>query len=174
MRSDGSEAVNRGAHARPLRGGRAPVVAVLALATAACGGGASTPGTPGTPTPPSEVFSVAAFLYFDENRNNVPDGDEDIRLGDVEIEIAGRVGRSNGANGAIVVPGLPRAPPVIRSPPASLLPRAAPSPQVPSTTEIPLPVALPIGQNVPFRYLASGDSISQGTGSGDERGYASS
>jgi len=175
MRSDGSEAVSRGAHARPLRGGRAPVVAVLALATAACGGGASTPGTPGTPTPPSEVFSVAAFLYFDENRNNVPDGDEDIRLGDVEIEIAGRVGRSNGANGAVVVPGVPAgAHPVnirIASLPPFFVAGGAVTAQVPSTTEIPLPVALPIGQNVPFRYLASGDSISQGEGSADERGY---
>jgi lysophospholipase L1-like esterase len=127
------------------------------------------------PTPPAEVFSVAAFLYLDENRNNVVDGDEDIRLADVEIEVAGRVGRSSGTTGAVVVPGVPAGahPVTIRttSLPPFFVAGGVVTAQVPSTTETPLPVALPTGQNVPFRYLASGDSISQGVGSADERGY---
>jgi lysophospholipase L1-like esterase len=175
MGRDGSEALDREADSESAWWGLAAAAAVLALATTACGGGNSTPGTPSTPTPPSEVFSVAAFVYFDENRNNAVDGGEDIRLGDVEIEIAGRAARSTGASGAVVVAGVPAGahPVTIRtsSLPPYFVPGGSVTAQVPSTTEIPLPVALPIGQNVPFRYLASGDSISQGTGSADSRGY---
>jgi lysophospholipase L1-like esterase len=36
-----------------------------------------------------------------------------------------------------------------------------------------IPVALPIGQNQPFRYLATGDSITKGVGSSNEMGYRS-
>lgn len=154
---------------------RRAAAVLLALATTACGGGNSTPAGPPTATPPGEVFSVAAFLYLDENRNNVVDGAEDIRLADVEVEIAGRVGRSNGSAGAVVVPGIPAGAHSVNIRVASLPPffvaGGAVVAQVPSTAEVPLPVALPIGLNVPFRYLASGDSISQGTGSADERGY---
>lgn len=174
MGRDVSEARDRGARSGSRRWALAPGAVALALATTACGGG-SGPTTPPTPTPPSEVFSVAAFVYFDENRNNAVDGGEDIRLGDVEIEIAGRAARSTGTSGAVVVAGVPAGahPVTIRtsSLPPHFVAGGAVTAQVPSTTEIPLPVALPIGQNVPFRYLASGDSISQGTGSADTRGY---
>lgn len=93
----------------------------------------------------------------------------------MEVEVAGRVGRSNSTTGAVVVHGVPAGayPVVVRS--ASLPPFfATDSPvtaQVPNPTETPIPVALPIGLNEPFRYLAEGDSISQGTGSADGRGY---
>jgi lysophospholipase L1-like esterase len=172
MGAEEGKAVDRGARAPRLWGVRAAVA--LALSTS-CGGGSTSPVSPPTATPPAEVFSVAAFLFDDENRNNLADADETIRFGDVEVEIAGRVGRSNSATGEVIVPGVPAGtyPVTIRT--ASLPPffvaGGALAAQVPSTTETPLPVVLPIGQNVPFRYLASGDSISQGNGSADGRGY---
>lgn len=171
--TEADKAIDRGTRSISSRWTVAPAAVVLAISTA-CGGGSSSPASPPTPTPPSEVFSVAAFLYFDENRNNVADADETIRLGDVEVEIAGHVGRSNATSGAVVVPGVPAGayPIVVRTaslPPFFVAGNAVT--QVPSTTETPIPVALPIGQNESFRYLASGDSISQGTGSADQRGY---
>jgi lysophospholipase L1-like esterase len=147
--------------------------AALTVATA-CGGGSSPPSSPTTPTPPSQVFSVSAVVYDDEDRNSAVDGDETIRFGDVEVEVAGRVGRSS-STGAVVVQGVPAGayPIAIRT--ASLPPffvaGGTPTVQVPGTVETPVPVVLPIGSNVPFRYLASGDSISQGNGSADGRGY---
>jgi lysophospholipase L1-like esterase len=159
---------------RVERWGGIPTAVVLTLATA-CGGGSKSPVSPPTATPPAEVYSVTAFLFDDENGNNLADPDETIRFGDVEVEIAGRVGRSNGTTGAVVVPGVPAGayPVTVRT--ASLPPFFVPggglTAQVPSPTETPIPVTLPIGHNVPFRYLASGDSISQGTGSEDGKGY---
>jgi lysophospholipase L1-like esterase len=152
------------------------VPAALALAlSASCGGGSKSPSSPPTATPPVETYSVAAFLFDDENRNNLADAGETIRFGDVEVEIAGRVGRSNSPTGAVVVPGVPAGtyPVTVRTaslPPFFVAPSALAA-QVPATTETPIPISLPIGANVPFRYLASGDSISQGNGSADGRGY---
>jgi len=174
MRTEEGLAAERAARSVSSRWAGAAVAAALALSTA-CGGGSSSPVSPPTAAPPSEVYSVTAFLYYDENRDNVVEGDESIRLGDVEVEIAGRVGRSSSTTGAVVVAGVPAGayPVVIRT--ASLPPffvaGSAVTAQVPSTAEMPVPVALPIGQNEPFRYLASGDSISKGNGSSDEKGY---
>jgi lysophospholipase L1-like esterase len=173
MRAGELEGTHRGA--RRVRSRRAGACAAVALSlSTACGGGSSSPGSPTTPTPPVEVFPVAAVVFYDENRNSSVDADETIRFGDAEVEVAGRVGRSSGT-GSVVIPGVPAGAHPLTLRTASLPPffvaGGTPTVQVPGTAETPLPVVLPIGPNVPFRYLASGDSISQGNGSADGRGY---
>jgi lysophospholipase L1-like esterase len=143
--------------------------------TAACGGGSSNGPTNPSPTPPVETFSVSGFLFYDENRNNTVDSDEAIRLGEVEVDIAGRSGLSAQTTGQFDVEGVPAGTHTvgIRTPslPPFFVPGGAVTVPVPSTTRTAVPVALPIGTNTPFVYLAEGDSISQGAGSKDGRGY---
>jgi len=160
----------------PLSRAATRLAAALAVLLPGCGGGGS-PSAPGTPPPttvPAEQFGVSALLYYDENRNNVLDESESVRLADVELEVAGRIGRT-GRDGRVTVEGVPRGthPAVIRA--ASLPPFFAGGAPVtieaPQSAEARVPVALPIGPNRPYTYLCSGDSISQGNGSRDGRGY---
>ena len=152
------------------------LAAALALLLPACGGGGS-PAAPGTPPPttvPAETFAVSALLYYDENRNNLLEERETVRLADVEVEVGGRTART-GRDGRVSVQGVPRGSHgvVIRS--ATLPPffvgGAPVTIEAPQPNEARVPVALPIGTNRPFTYLCSGDSISQGNGSRDGRGY---
>ena len=85
---------------------RLPSVTLL-LALSACGG-----GSPSGPTPqpsPSTVpgATVVATLYYDENQNGRVDGDEAIRIPDVEVSIGGRTARSEKTTGRAVVTGVP-------------------------------------------------------------------
>jgi lysophospholipase L1-like esterase len=118
---------------------------------------------------------VSGFVFYDENRNNRVDPDETIRLGDVQIQIAGRTATSAPSTGRVVVEGVPRGSFSVgiltSSLPPFFIPGGALNVDVPQPAEIGIPVALPIGGNNRWVYLAEGDSISQGTGSKDGRGY---
>jgi lysophospholipase L1-like esterase len=118
---------------------------------------------------------VPGYVFYDENRNNVADPDETIRFGDVDVEVSGRSGVSAQSTGQFDVQGVPAGtyPIGIRTPslPAFFVAGASPTVQVPGTARTPVPVALPIGSNSPWVYLSEGDSISQGQGSSDGRGY---
>jgi lysophospholipase L1-like esterase len=151
--------------------GAAPLAVALGLVLSSCGGGNELV----TPPPPVDTFFVSGFVYWDENRNNVADADETIRLGEVEVEIAGRSGVSAQQTGRFEVQGVPAGtlPVGVRAPslPPFFVAGAPAAAQVPGSAPVPVPVALPIGGNTPFVYLAEGDSISQGQGSSDGRGY---
>ena len=164
----------------PLAGGRfrAHLVAVVVgVALGSCGGGSSSgPTDPGTPTPPPGIHSLTATVYYDFLRNNVIDPAENVRFEGVELQVGGGSGRT-GSNGEALVQGISAGTHQVVIEPSTLPPffvAGSDAPvNVPQETEVLVPVTLPIGQNQPFKYLCSGDSITKGTGSSDEMGYRS-
>jgi lysophospholipase L1-like esterase len=152
--------------------------ATLVIGLEGCGGGgSSSPTSPVNPTPPPDLHSVVADVYYDVNRNTVLDSEETVRLFDVELKIGGGTGRTEVGSGKAVVQGVPAGAHQIVIEPSSLPPfftAGAPvTITVPRAEEVRVPVVLPIGQNNPFNYLSTGDSVSKGTGSDDEEGYRS-
>jgi lysophospholipase L1-like esterase len=158
-------------------GGRLLTAVAFVTFLGSCGGGSSSPTNPSSPTPPAVVYSVLATVYYDVNRNNVLDPEETVRLFDVDLEIGGGTGRTEARTGQATVQGVPAGAHQVVVQPSSLPPFFAPGATTtvvaPQTEEAFIPVALPIGQNNPFWYLATGDSITKGTGSDDETGYRS-
>ncbi len=156
-------------------GRRALLIAAESALALACGGGSTSGPTTPPSTQPVETFTVSGFVFYDENRNGSVDPDETIRLGEVEIDIAGRTGLSVQTTGQFEVQGVPAGThvPSIRTPslPPFFVPGGSVTVQAPAASRTAVPVALPIGQNKPFVYLAEGDSISQGQGSRDGKGY---
>jgi len=138
-----------------------------------CGGGGS-PTSPGTPAP---GYPVTAVVFYDENGNGVMDAGESVRLPEVDVDVAGHVGRSEKLTGRAVVNGVPAGsfPVSVRT--SSLPPFYAaagvPPISVPQAagSEAARPLTLPIGDNVPNTYLAFGDSITVGEGSHSTDGY---
>jgi lysophospholipase L1-like esterase len=159
-----------------VRGPLGSLLAILGLA--ACGGGGGRPSNPtgsSSPPPPTSLHSVTGSVFYDVNRNNVVDAGETFRLGDVVLQIGSSSARTEPATGRAVVQGVPAgSQPIsvqLSSLPPFFVPGAPLTIEVPRSDEVSVPVALPIGRNIPFRYLASGDSISQGTGSSNDTGF---
>jgi lysophospholipase L1-like esterase len=120
---------------------------------------------------------VTAVVFYDENGNGLMDAEESIRLPEVDVEVAGHVGRSEKLTGRAVVNGVPAGsyPVSVR---ASSLPPFYAAAAVPAITvpqaagsEAARPLALSIGDNVPNTYLAFGDSITIGEGARSTDGY---
>jgi lysophospholipase L1-like esterase len=150
-------------------------IAAAFLGAACGGGGAAGPLPPGPG--PTGSNSVSGVVFYDHNGNGAIDADEPVRLADVRITIGGRAGVS-GARGSFLVDGLPDGsqnlavdgetlPPYFQAGrvPTVALPLAA-------GTVVPVPVTLAIGSNRPNKYLAFGDSITEGTGSDRRLGFA--
>jgi lysophospholipase L1-like esterase len=118
---------------------------------------------------------VVVSTYYDLNRNNLHDPAETFRFQDAVIQIGPATGRTEAASGKATVQGVPAGTHPITVQASSLPPFftvASPiSVDVPRAEEVLVPVALPIGTNIPFRYLTSGDSITQGEGSDSDQGY---
>jgi lysophospholipase L1-like esterase len=119
---------------------------------------------------------VAGFVYYDENADGRAGEDELVRLPDVSVDVGGRRGTTD-ARGRFVVEdvseGVATARLVEEELPPFFEPGAPvelPVPQAPGT-DVALAVTLPIGANQPNVYLAFGDSITAGVGSGDDYGY---
>jgi lysophospholipase L1-like esterase len=148
-------------------------LATLALLTAsACGGGGGT--GPTEPTVPRHPVQLVVF--YDENGNGVADATENAAVPDVDVDIAGQTGRSAKITGLTNVPNVPDGTQTValRSasiPPYYRLAGAAPSVTVPQTASGTVALTLSIGNNRPGRYLAYGDSITEGLGSRDVDGY---
>lgn len=150
-----------------------PHLSALALLVAlcACGGGSSGP----TPVPsPSTVpgATVTAVLYYDENANGRPDGDEGIRIPDVEVTIGGRSARTEKTTGRAVVTGVPAGTQSVTLradtlPPFYALEQLSTTVQVslPEGGQVMVPLTLPIDDNLTNVYMAFGDSITRGDGS---------
>jgi lysophospholipase L1-like esterase len=153
---------------------RRAVAGGFGIVAAACASG-SGPTTTTSSATPADTYPVSAFVYFDENRNNALDASETIRLGGVQVEVGGRTGVSEASTGRLSISGVPggvfAAHLQTSSLPPFFVPGASVSFTVPSDAVPGIPVALPIGSNMPFEYLVSGDSISQGTGAPDGRAF---
>lgn len=148
------------------------------LLSTACGGGSGPPTnpTPGSPVPTGSN-SLAGLVFYDQNSNGVPDTDERVRLPGVRITMGSQTGASD-AHGQVSVGGLPdgsQTPSIqLDSLPAYFQPGRLPTVTLPLAggTVVPLPVSLPIGANRPNKYMAFGDSITEGTGSDRRLGWA--
>ncbi len=145
---------------------------LLSLPLAACGGG-KTPTGPGPSTEPT--YSVSALVFYDENGNGVLDGNEVVRLQQIDV-VVGSVSAKSAAGGQAVVSGVRAGSQTVairtESLPAFFVPTTPVPVQVPQAGDaVRLPVRLLIGANVPNRYLAFGDSITAGDGSSDGKGY---
>ena len=155
---------------------RAPSVTLL-LALSACGGGS--PSGPTSQPPPSTApgATVVATLYYDENQNGRVDGDEAVRIPDVEVSIGGRTARSEKTTGRAVVTGVPAGAQTLTVradtlPPFYALEQAAMPVQVslPDGGQVMVALTLPIADNQTNVYMAFGDSITRGDG-GTAGGY---
>jgi lysophospholipase L1-like esterase len=144
----------------------------MLLTLAGCAGGsptqpsgATTPPPPSPPPPPVETFSVDVLAFYDENGNLALDSGERVRIPEAEIEIGGKIGLTALGGGARV-DGVPAGeyPVVVLD--ASLPPYfragAEPTITVPTSEVVEIPITLPIGSNTPNRYIAFGDSITEG------------
>jgi lysophospholipase L1-like esterase len=157
---------------------RIPVLLSLSLTFAACGGSSPTgPGPTPTPTPAGETYSVEVTVFDDENHNGRNDGGESGWIPEVDVEIAGKVGRTERRTGRAVVNGVPRGtfPVTLRAnslPPyySAGAPLTIDSPP-PAGAAYRAPVVVSIGANTPGVYMASGDSISQGPSANMPNGY---
>ena len=151
-----------------------PAVCLGVVFLSACGGGGSGPTDPPTPT---ATHTVGAALFYDENGNGSVDGTENVRIPGATVEIGGRQGQSAPVTGEVMIDGVRAGslPLTVRA--ASLPPFfVGPAPvnvTVPQSSTAFVPVTLPIGSNRPNVYLAFGDSITDGEGSGDGMGYVS-
>jgi lysophospholipase L1-like esterase len=147
----------------------------VALTAVACGGG-GTGGSGGSPTGPVSRHPVQLVLFYDENGNGTAEPTENAAVPDVEVEIAGQVGRSAKVTGLTMVPDVPDGPHTVSLrnasvPPFYRLSGTAPSVSVPQASAGAVALTLPIGDNRPNRYLGFGDSITDGLGSSEIDGY---
>ena len=140
------------------------------LLLAGCGGGSPTgPGPTGSPSP-SGGQTVQVVVYYDENADGIAQPQEQARVPNVEVTIAGRTARSQSGTGVALVEHVPDGSHAVSLRVDTLPPFYRVG--APVTTSIPLgegsrvfvPVILPIGQNQPDVYMAFGDSITRGEG----------
>lgn len=146
-------------------------VALSLLFVAACGGGGPTGPDPAAPRHP-----VALTVFYDENGDGIAEATENARVPDVAVEIAGQSGTSAKVTGETTVPNVPGGRHTIglrpgTVPPYYRLSGAAPAVDVPQGAPGTVALTLPIGGNRANRYLAFGDSITEGLGSRDLDGY---
>jgi acyl-CoA thioesterase-1 len=114
-------------------------------------------------------------VFYDENGNGVMDAIEAVRLQQIDV-VVGSVSAKSAAGGQAVVSGVRAGSQTVairtESLPAFFVPTTPIPVQVPQSGDpVRLPVRLPIGDNLPNRYLAFGDSITAGDGSSDSKGY---
>ena len=121
---------------------------------------------------PPALHPVSVTVFYDENGNGVRDKGEDVRLPDVLVEASGMSSRTTAGTAHFE---LPEGVHEVSIAPGTLPPfYAAGAPvrvDVPRDREVAIPVGLPIGANHPNTYLAFGDSITEGEGSSDGRGF---
>jgi lysophospholipase L1-like esterase len=150
---------------------------LAALGLPACGGGGG--AGPQAPTPVVPTHAVVVTVFYDENGNGTLDASENARVADVELEVAGRTGRSEKVTGRAVVQGVPEGSQRVTVREASLPPfyrtvasasAMVQSPQ-PAGADVFVPLTLSIGTNRPNVYMGFGDSITVGDGAHSTDGY---
>jgi lysophospholipase L1-like esterase len=120
------------------------------------------------PAPPGSV--VRGLVFHDENGNGRLDGDEGLRIPDVEVRVGSRSGRSERGTGRVAVEGVPtgtQTPAVVREtlPPFYSAGTLAPL-EVPQAdgAQILIPLTLANRGTRAGVYVAFGDSITRGDG----------
>jgi lysophospholipase L1-like esterase len=152
---------------------RLAAVLLLLASLAACGGGGASGPAP-LPSPSTAPgATVVAVLFYDENGNGRADAEEEIRIPDVELTIGGRSSRSEKRTGRAVVTNVPAGAQTLTVrtdtlPPFFTVSQASLSLQVPTPegSETMIGLTLPIENNRTNVYMAFGDSITRGDGSG--------
>lgn len=145
--------------------------------TAGCGASATGPGPEPTPTPkPISRHPVTGVVYYDENGDGLLGDGERVRMPGVNVVLGDRFGQSGGDGRFVVADAedgtlqawaqVESLPPFFEG--GSVVGVAVPPP---GGFELLFPVRLPIGWNRPNVYMAFGDSITVGDGSGGGRGY---
>jgi lysophospholipase L1-like esterase len=152
--------------------GRLPVLILVAVAAAGCGGGPT--GPDGHPTPPPSS-PVSGFVFYDENGNGTADPAEAVRLPSVGVVVGGVTGTTT-AGGRFSLASVPDGTQTAQARPEALpayfTPGAAASVTVPPPGDVAIPAVLPIsGRARANVYLAFGDSITAGDGSSSGSGY---
>ncbi len=149
---------------------------LAALGLPACGGGS---GSPVAPPPVVPTHSVVITVFYDENGNGTLDATETGRVPDVEVEIAGRTGRTDKATGRATVTGVPEGSHRVTAREATLpafyrvnasANASVQSPQ-PAGADVYVPLTLAIGRNRAHVYMGFGDSITVGDGARNTDGY---
>ncbi|HVR70832.1 MAG TPA: SGNH/GDSL hydrolase family protein [Vicinamibacteria bacterium] len=149
---------------------------LAAVGLSACGAGG---GSPVGPPPVVPTHSVVVTVFYDENGNGTLDVTENGRVPGVEVEVAGRTGRTDKATGRATVAGVPEGShrvsareatlPAFYHPTASAN-ASVQSPQ-PAGADVYVPLTLAIGRNRPNVYMGFGDSITVGDGARTTDGY---
>jgi lysophospholipase L1-like esterase len=117
------------------------------------------------------------LVFYDQNGNGALDADEGVRLPGVRVA-AGSQTATSAAGGHFSLGGLADGAQTVSVQLDSLPPYFQPGSlrtttlPVDSGTVVAVPVTLSIGGNRPNKYLAFGDSITEGTGSAARRGWA--
>ena len=162
---------------------RALAVIASTILTSACGGGSGGNGTgassplPSGPSAAAGSNSLAGLVFYDQNGNGTLEPDENVRLPGVRVAAAGQTA-TTGAGGQFSLGGLADGAQAVSvqvdSLPAYFQPGPARTATLPAAagTAFAVPVTLAIGGNRPNKYLAFGDSITEGTGSAARRGFA--
>jgi lysophospholipase L1-like esterase len=153
---------------------RTPFLVALAATAAACGGGSSPSGPGPVPTPPPGS-PVSGFVYYDENANGTLDATEAVRLPGVTVAVANASGQSS-TGGRFTVSNVPMGTQTAQARADTLPAYFTPSPpvsvSVPPAGDLAVPAVLALGSRArPNVYLAFGDSITWGDGSGNGSGY---
>jgi lysophospholipase L1-like esterase len=153
------------------------IIAILLSASCGGGGGPAASPAPAGPAAATGTNSVAGLVFYDQNGNAALDADERVRLPGVRVAVGSQAG-TTGADGRFSIGGLPDGPQALSIQVDSLPPYFQPGTLPPATlplaggTVLPVPVSLATAGNHPNRYLAFGDSITEGTGSVRRQGWA--
>jgi len=144
------------------------------LASAMLCGLAACDGSPRVvPQPRNERLAVVLFL--DENQDGRLVAGEHGRVPGAQVTTAGVAGSTAVGDGRVVLSSLPAGSTSVTVAAESMPPyHVAPVPisvELPRFEDLELGATLPTGDNQPYRYMAFGDSITEGDGSSDEQGY---
>lgn len=127
------------------------------------------------PRPEPRDQSLAVVLYLDEDGDGRLSATEPGRVPGAQVTAAGVSAVTAAGSGRVALAGLPAGSVTVRIASASLPPyHLGPEPagvDLPRAEDLELPARLPIGENQAHRYLAFGDSITDGDGSSDGTGY---
>jgi lysophospholipase L1-like esterase len=148
---------------------QAAAAAVLGITLAACDGGSSS--SPARPTAGGPRIAVDGVVGYDEDASGTVDEAELVRFAGASVHVGDRSAVTDAA-GRFSIGDAPSGRTVVAVDGPTLPPFfEAPGRPLSVAARLDVGVTLPIGQNRPHVYMAFGDSISAGVGSGRGDGY---